>query len=83
MEILATMYQFPISVIPGLSPSMSGPGKEARDKEVKATISAINMLVSRPNWRQKLLNAWKILDEETMAGVQRYALFRLFSMQAF
>lgn len=71
MEILATIFLFPIRFVPGLNPPMSGPGKETRDAEWKATASTTNLLVSRPNWIQKVLGAWNRLDTETMQGIQR------------
>ena len=75
-EILAVIFQFPLSSVPGLSFPLQGRLKTEQEEGYEATLAALRILISRPNWRSKMLNIWKNLEALTYQEIFRYALTR-------
>ncbi|TCD69543.1 hypothetical protein EIP91_007167 [Steccherinum ochraceum] len=74
-EILALMFQFPLRSIPGFLLPIEGATKKEREEEHEATISALKILISRDNWRSKLLGIWNKIQQTSYDDI-----FELFNV---
>ncbi|KAL4246666.1 hypothetical protein ABKN59_008852 [Abortiporus biennis] len=64
-EILTLLVQFPAhTTIPGLSSLPDADIANEYESEYKATIQAIDLVVSRPEWAMKLSDVWANNEEE-------------------
>ncbi|KAI0078593.1 hypothetical protein K474DRAFT_1696962 [Panus rudis PR-1116 ss-1] len=57
-EVLALLVQFRLDSVPGLNYPLEGALKEEYDSELRANVEALDILLSRPNWANSLLDAW-------------------------
>lgn len=60
-EILALLFQWPSYVVPGVSSPLDG---SSRTQEWKALSQALNILTSREDWNERLVEVWMSVEEE-------------------
>ncbi|KAH8103144.1 hypothetical protein BXZ70DRAFT_774710 [Cristinia sonorae] len=71
-EILAAIMQFPLRSIPGLPLNVGVTSQNEREEEYQTSISNLKVLMSRPNWRSKVLGIWKNVESMSFDDVVRY-----------
>lgn len=60
-EILALLFQWPPNIVPGVPSPSDG---SSRTQEWKALSQALNILTSRQNWSDRLIEVWMNVEEE-------------------
>lgn len=68
-EVIATLFQVPLDIVPGV-PSSITPGKS--EAEWKALLEALEILASRKNWVEKMIKVWAKIDDEKWQSIKPY-----------
>ncbi|THH30608.1 hypothetical protein EUX98_g3578 [Antrodiella citrinella] len=71
-ESLAVLFQFPLRSVPGYSLPVEGASRAERDKDHQATLDALKIFLSRPEWRSKLLGIWTKIEKTSYQDIFHY-----------
>ena len=70
-ETFAAMYQFPYDIIPGLAIPTHGDIQAKVKDQRDALEKAVEILMHREGWAQRLLDVWNCIDKEDWQKVYR------------
>lgn len=66
-EVLALLFQWPLHIVPGVSTPQDN---FFRAQEWKAMSQAVNILRSRDNWCEKIIEVWMKVEEEDWCQIK-------------
>lgn len=70
-EVIACLLQFPLDVVPGVSPSFEDANLQDQSAaEWEAMVGLVNVLVSRPRWLDCIIRVWAKVGDEKWQNVK-------------
>ena len=71
METLYNLLMLPYEFVPGMSNDLTADENDDIKKEIGYTIQCWGVFTRRPRWREKLVEVWQKLEDESLEQIRR------------